>query len=51
MSLNMLVETLGGRNYTPSEYRAWLEDTGFRDVKVIWFESAGANGAVIGYKR
>jgi len=51
MSLNMLIETLGGRNYTPSEYRGWLEDIGFRDVQVIWFEAAGANGAVIGYKR
>ena len=51
MSLNMLIETLGGRNYTPSEYRGWLKDIGFRDVQVIWFEAAGANGAVIGYKR
>jgi 3-hydroxy-5-methyl-1-naphthoate 3-O-methyltransferase len=51
MSLNMLIETLGGRNYTPSEYRDWLEAIGFRDVQVLWFEAAGANGAVIGYKR
>lgn len=50
MSLNMLVETEGGRNYTPSEYRAWLEATGFRDVEVKWFEAAGANGMVIGSK-
>jgi predicted nucleotide-binding protein (sugar kinase/HSP70/actin superfamily) len=50
MSLNMLIETVGGRNYTPAEYRAWLEDIGFREVKVVWFEAAGANGAVIGYK-
>jgi len=51
MSLNMLIETLRGRNYTPSEYCGWLEAIGFRDVQVIWFEAAGANGAVIGYKR
>lgn len=50
MSLNMLIETVGGRNYAPAEYRAWLEAIGFRDVRVVWFEAAGANGAVIGYK-
>jgi hypothetical protein len=50
MSLNMLIETEGGRNYTPAEYRAWLEDIGFCEVRVVWFEAAGANGAVIGYK-
>jgi len=50
MSLNMLVETVGGRNYTPAEYSAWLNEVGFRDVRVVWFEAAGANGAVIGYK-
>ena len=51
MSLNMLIETVGGRNYTPAEYQAWLSDVGFREVRVVWFEAAGANGAVIGYKR
>jgi precorrin-6B methylase 2 len=51
MSLNMLIETEGGRNYTPAEYRAWLGELGFRDVQVAWFEAPGANGAVIGYKR
>ena len=51
MSLNMLIETEGGRNYTPAEYGAWLGELGFRDVQVVWFDAAGANGAVIGYKR
>jgi hypothetical protein len=51
MSLNMLIETEGGRNYTPAEYSAWLEAEGFCDVRTVWFEAAGANGAVIGYKR
>jgi hypothetical protein len=46
MSLNMLIETVGGRNYTPAEYRAWLEDVGFREVRVVWFEVPGANGVV-----
>ena len=50
MSLNMLIETVGGRNYTSAEYRVWLEDIWFREVRVVWFEAAGANGAVIGYK-
>ena len=49
MSLNMLVET-EGRNYTPAEYSAWLGELGFQDVRTVWFEAAGANGAVIGRK-
>jgi len=49
MSLNMLIET-EGRNYTPAEYGAWLGDLGFQDVRTVWFEAAGANGAVIGRK-
>ena len=31
MSLNMLIET-EGRNYTPAEYSAWLEEAGFRST-------------------
>jgi 3-hydroxy-5-methyl-1-naphthoate 3-O-methyltransferase len=50
MSLNMLIET-EGRNYTPAEYGAWLEEAGFGDVRTVWFEAAGANGAVIAHKR
>jgi precorrin-6B methylase 2 len=50
MSLNMLIETVGGRNYTAAEYRAWLEDIGFRNVQVVNFDAAGANGAVVGHK-
>jgi hypothetical protein len=50
MSLNMLVET-EGRNYTPAEYGAWLADLGFRDIRTVWFDAVGANGAVIGRKR
>jgi hypothetical protein len=50
MSLNMLIETEGGRNYTPGEYSTWLDALGYRDIHTVWFEAAGANGAVIGYK-
>jgi len=32
MSLNMLIETVGGRNYTAAELRAWLQDIGSRGV-------------------
>ena len=50
MSLNMLVETAGGRNYTPAEYGTWLRDTGFVDVETVWFEAPGANGVVLARK-
>lgn len=49
MSLNMLIET-EGRNYTPAEYGAWLSEAGFGSVRTVWFDAAGANGAVIGRK-
>lgn len=50
MSLNMLIETEGGRNYTPAEYAAWLDDAGFRQVETVWFDGPAASGAVIGRK-
>lgn len=34
MSLNMLVSTPGGSDYTPSEAFEWLEEAGFRDPRV-----------------
>jgi hypothetical protein len=49
MSLNTLIEA-EGRNYTPSEYGRWLRDAGFRDIRTVWFEAPGANGAVIARK-
>jgi 3-hydroxy-5-methyl-1-naphthoate 3-O-methyltransferase len=49
MSLNMLVETVG-RNYTPTEYRTWLHDTGFVDIDTVWFQAPGANGAILARK-
>jgi hypothetical protein len=50
MSLNMLIETEGGRNYTPAEYSAWLDEAGFRRVETVWFDAPAASGAVIGRK-
>ncbi len=32
-SVNMLVNTTGGRSYTPQEMRGWLTKTGFKSVK------------------
>jgi hypothetical protein len=32
MSLNMLIETPGGFDYTAADCRAWMEETGFRET-------------------
>jgi 3-hydroxy-5-methyl-1-naphthoate 3-O-methyltransferase len=50
MSLNMLIETEGGRNYTPAEYSAWLDEAGFRHIETVWFDGPAASHAVIGRK-
>jgi len=50
MSLNMLIETAGGRNYTAGEYTAWLRDIGFRRMRTVRFTAPGADGVVIGFK-
>ena len=50
MSLNMLIETEGGRNYTAGEYSTWLEETGFGDIRTVRFDAAGANGVVLARK-
>jgi len=35
MSLNMLIETRGGFDYTPADCRGWLKTTGFRKMSVV----------------
>jgi 3-hydroxy-5-methyl-1-naphthoate 3-O-methyltransferase len=50
MGMNMLVETVGGRNYSETEYATWLTETGFADAHVVHFDAPGANGAVIARK-
>jgi 3-hydroxy-5-methyl-1-naphthoate 3-O-methyltransferase len=50
MSLNMLIETQGGRNYTAAEYSKWLADIGFTKIRTVRFKGPGADGAVIGRK-
>ncbi|WP_250030324.1 acetylserotonin O-methyltransferase [Paractinoplanes maris] len=51
MGMNMLVETVAGRNYSDAEYAAWLRTAGFTDIETVHFDAPGANGAVIGIKR
>jgi ubiquinone/menaquinone biosynthesis C-methylase UbiE len=50
MGLNMVVETVGGRNYSETEYATWLVETGFTDPRMVRFDAPGANGAVIARK-
>jgi hypothetical protein len=35
MSLNMLIETPGGFDYTPADCRGWMKTTGFRRASVV----------------
>jgi hypothetical protein len=35
MSLNMLIETPGGFDYTPADCRGWMKATGFRKTSVV----------------
>ncbi|MGH4031048.1 methyltransferase [Actinomycetota bacterium Odt1-20B] len=47
MGLNMLVETVGGENYTAGEYGEWLVEAGFRPPRRIDLDAPGANAALI----
>lgn len=48
MSLNMLIETPGGFDYTGKDCSAWMRDAGFRETKVEHL--AGPDSMVIGFK-
>ena len=48
MSLNMLIETPGGFDYTGADCRAWMGETGFRETYVE--PLAGADSMVVGIK-
>lgn len=51
MSMNMLVKTEGGQNYTATENQGWLARTGFTEIAFIPFsEPVRANGIVVGRK-
>lgn len=48
MSLNMLVETRGGFDYTGADCRGWMHDAGFKETRVE--PLCGADSMVIGLK-
>ncbi|HVE39619.1 MAG TPA: methyltransferase [Planctomycetota bacterium] len=48
MSLNMLIETPGGFDYTGADCQGWLKAAGFRKTKVV--PLAGPDSMVIGIK-
>ena len=48
MSLNMLIETGVGFDYTGADFRGWCESVGFRSVEVL--PLAGPASAAIAYK-
>ena len=48
MSLNMLIETHGGFDYTGADCRRWMKEVGFRRTKVE--PLTGPDGMVVGFK-
>ena len=48
MSLNMLIETPGGFDYTGADCQGWMEEAGFRETKVV--PLVGPDSMVIGVK-
>ena len=48
MSLNMLIETPGGFDYTGADCRGWMEEAGFRDTYVE--QLIGPDSMVVGFK-
>jgi precorrin-6B methylase 2 len=50
LSLNMLIATEGGCNYTWSDYAGWLEAAGFRRIQRVTIASTGGVGLLLGRK-
>ena len=48
LSLNMLIETPGGFDYTGRDCMAWMADAGFRETRVEYL--TGPDSMVIGIK-
>ncbi len=48
MSLNMLIETHGGFDYTGADCRQWMKQVGFKKTHVAHL--AGPDGMVVGFK-
>jgi len=49
MSLNMLIETAGGFDYTGADCQAWMRDAGFAETRLEHL--AGPDSMVIGLKQ
>jgi predicted nicotinamide N-methyase len=49
MSLNMLIETTGGFDYTGADCQAWMREAGFAETRIEHL--AGPDSMVIGLKR
>jgi hypothetical protein len=48
MSLNMLIETRGGFDFTGADCSSWMRDAGFHDIRVEHL--AGPDSMVVGIK-
>jgi hypothetical protein len=48
MSLNMLIETAGGFDYTGADCQAWMTEAGFRETRVV--RLVGPDSMVVGLK-
>ena len=48
MSLNMLIETHGGFDFTGADCRKWMKEVGFKRTQVA--RLAGPDGMVVGFK-
>jgi len=48
MSLNMLIETHGGFDFTGADCRKWMKDVGFNRTQVV--RLTGPDGMVVGFK-
>ena len=48
MSLNMLIETPGGFDYTGADCRGWMREAGFRETRVEHL--VGPDSMVVGIK-
>ena len=48
MSLNMLIETPGGFDYTGADCQGWMRDAGFRETRLVHL--AGPDSMVVGIK-
>lgn len=48
MSLNMLIETTGGFDYTGADCQVWMKDVGFRQTRIEHL--VGPYSMVVGLK-